>query len=387
VVYIMAKRDYYEVLGVSKSASADEMKKAYRTLAMKFHPDKNPGDKEAEKKFKELNEAYEVLRDADKRAAYDRMGHAAFDGGMGGGQRGHPGGFEFNFGGGGFSDIFEEMFGDFMGGQGRGPRGHQRGNDLQYNLSISLEEAYTGVKKEITVTMGVACGVCKGTGSEKDSTPKTCPTCHGRGKVRAQQGFFTVERTCTTCQGMGQIIENPCKNCHGAGRVNDRRTLSISVPAGVETGTRIRLSGEGEAGIRGAPAGDLYVNVEVKAHPLFEREEANIHCRVPISMVTAALGGSIDVPTIDGAKARVTIPAGTQSGKIFRLGGKGMTILRRSNHGDMFVHAFVETPVHLSKKQKELLKEFDESDKGGKTSPETQGFFSRVKEFWDNLGD
>jgi molecular chaperone DnaJ len=384
----MAKRDYYDVLGVSKSASADEMKKAYRKLAMKYHPDKNPGDKEAEKSFKELNEAYEVLRDADKRAAYDRMGHAAFDASMGGGgHRGHPGGFEFNFGGGGFSDIFEEVFGDFMGGQGRGGRaGHQRGNDLQYNMSVSLEEAFAGVKKEITVTMGVVCSTCKGSGAAENSKPITCKTCQGRGKVRAQQGFFTVERACPTCQGMGQIIENPCKSCHGAGRVNEKRTLSISVPAGVETGTRIRLSGEGESGVRGAPAGDLYVHVEVKSHKLFEREDANIHCRVPISMVTAALGGSIDVPTIDGAKARVTIPEGTQSGKIFRLGGKGMSVLRRTTRGDMFVHAFVETPSHLSKRQKELLQEFSESDKNGKTSPESQGFFSRVKDFWDNLG-
>lgn len=373
------------MLGVSKSASADELKKAYRKLAMKLHPDKNPGDKEAEARFKELNEAYEVLSDGDKRAAYDRMGHAAFEQGGGGfGARGHHGGFDFN--GGGFADIFEEMFGDFMGGRG-GARSHQRGNDLQYNMSVTLEEAFSGVKKSITVTMGAACGTCQGTGAEKDSKPVTCTTCNGRGKIRAQQGFFTVERTCHTCQGSGQIIEKPCRTCNGMGRVNERRTLNISVPAGVDNGTRIRLSGEGEAGIRGAPAGDLYVNVDVKPHSLFEREDANIHCRVPISMVTAALGGSIEVPTIDGSKVRVTIPAGTQSGKIFRLGGKGMSILRRTSRGDMFVHAFVETPVHLSKRQKELLKEFDDSDKGGQTSPESQGFFSKVKEFWDNLGD
>lgn len=384
----MAKRDYYEVLGVAKSASADELKKAYRKLAMKLHPDKNPGDKESEQKFKELNEAYEILSDADKRAAYDRMGHAAFEqggGGFGGFGGRHAGGFEFNAGG-GFSDIFEEIFGDFMGG-GRGQRAHQRGNDLQYNMSVTLEEAYSGVKKSITVAMGVECGTCHGSGAEKGSSPVTCTTCHGRGKVRAQQGFFTVERTCSTCQGTGQIIENPCKTCKGMGRVNERKTLNISVPAGVETGTRIRLSGEGEAGVRGAPAGDLYVVVEVQPHPLFEREDANIHCRVPISMVTAALGGNIEVPTIDGSKVRVTIPAGTQSGKIFRLGSKGMSILRRSNRGDMFVHAFVETPVHLTKKQKDLLKEFAESDKKGQTSPESEGFFSRVKDFWDKLGD
>ncbi len=381
----MSKRDYYEVLGVAKSASADEMKKAYRKLAMQYHPDKNPGDQEAEKKFKELNEAYEILRDDQKRAAYDRMGHAAFDGGMGGG-RGHPGGFEFNFGGGGFSDLFEEVFGDFMGG-GRGGRSHQRGSDLQYNMSVTLEEAFTGIKKNISVNMGVACGTCKGSGAAGNSQPITCKTCQGRGKVRASQGFFSVERACPTCHGAGQTIDNPCKPCQGSGRVNERKSLNISVPAGVETGTRIRLSGEGEAGIRGSPAGDLYVHVEVKPHTIFEREDANIHCRVPIDMITAALGGSIDVPTIDGAKARVQIPEGTQSGKIFRLAGKGMSILRRTSRGDMFVHAFVETPVHLSKRQKELLKEFSESDKGKKTSPESSGFFSKVKEFWDNLGD
>lgn len=383
----MSKRDFYEVLGVSKSASEDEMKKAYRKMAMKHHPDKNPGDKEAEKKFKELNEAYEVLRDANKRAAYDRMGHAAFDGSMGGGGgRGHPGGFDFNFGGGGFSDMFEEVFGDFMGGQRRGGPAQHRGSDLQYNLSITLEEAFAGVKKSVTVMAGVKCGTCEGSGSAANSRPVTCKTCQGRGKVRSQQGFFSIERACPTCQGMGQIIENPCKTCHGAGSVQDKRTLNISVPAGVETGTRIRLSGEGEVGVRGSHPGDLYVHVDVKAHGLFEREDANIHCRVPISMVTAALGGSIDVPTIDGAKARVTIPAGTQNGKIFRLSGKGMSVLRRTSRGDMFVHAFVETPSNLTKRQKELLQEFNESDKSGDSSPESQGFFSRVKEFWDNLG-
>ncbi|MBP6985700.1 MAG: molecular chaperone DnaJ [Alphaproteobacteria bacterium] len=382
----MAKRDYYEILGVPKTANADEMKKAYRKLAMQYHPDKNPGDAVSENKFKELNEAYEVLRDDDKRAAYDRMGHAAFDGSMGGG-RNHHGGFEFNFGSGGFNDIFEEMFGDFMGGQGRGRTQQHRGNDLQYNMSVTLEEAFKGVKKEITVNMSTTCSTCKGSGAAEGSSPVTCKTCQGRGKVRAQQGFFSVERACPSCQGMGQTIDKPCSPCQGQGRRKERKTLSISVPAGVETGTRIRLSGEGESGIRGGLAGDLYVHIDVKSHSIFEREEANIHCRVPIDFITATLGGSIDVPTIDGTKARVTIPDGTQSGKIFRLGGKGMSILRRTTRGDMFVHAFVETPVNLTKRQKELLKEFSESDKDHKTCPESQGFFTKVKKFLESLGE
>lgn len=384
----MAKRDYYEILGVSKSASSDELKKAYRKLALKYHPDHNPDDKNAEYNFKELNEAYEVLRDKDKRAAYDHMGHAAFDGRGGNGARGHPGGgFDFHYTSGGFSDIFEEMFGDFMGAQSRGPRASQRGSDLQYNLTITLEEAFKGIKKSVTLMGSASCETCHGTGAQKGSSPVTCKTCQGRGKVRAQQGFFTVERTCPTCHGQGQFIENPCKSCNGSGRVRKQRTITVSIPAGVEDGMRIRLSGEGESGLRGAPAGDLYVHIEVQPHKLFQREGADIHCAVPISMMIAALGGSIDVPAIDGTKARLTIPEGTQSGKIFRLKSKGMTLLRSSSRGDMYIHAQVETPVNLTKQQKELLKQFSESDKKGKTSPESSGFFSKVKDFWDNLGD
>lgn len=387
----MAKRDYYEVLGVGRNATADELKKAYRKLAMKYHPDQNPNDKAAEEKFKELNEAYEVVSDKNKRAAYDQLGHAAFEGGMGGhgaGASAGPGaaGFEFNFGQGGFSDIFEEIFGDHVRG-GASARASQRGSDLQYNLSISLEDAFDGVKKSIFVTMGSTCDTCHGTGSAKGTSKKTCNTCHGRGKVRAQQGFFTVERTCPTCQGMGEVIEDPCSSCHGAGRVRRQRELSISVPAGVEDGTRIRLSGEGEAGLRGAAAGDLYVIISIQPHKFFKRDGADIHCRVPVSMVTAALGGSVEVPTLEGKKTKLKIPAGTQSGDTLRMKGKGMTVLRRSHRGDMYVHVQVETPVKLSKKQKELLQEFDDSDKSGKTSPESAGFFSKLKRLFHNLGE
>ena len=381
----MTKRDYYKVLGVSKSVSADELKKAYRKLAMKYHPDKNPDDKEAEKKFKELSEAYDVLQDKDKRAAYDHMGHAAFE--HGGGARGR-GGFDFNFraGTGGFADIFEEVFSEFMGGQ-RGPSPRQRGSDLQYNLAINLEAAFKGIKKSIRISTGVACTECNGSGAEKDSSPATCDTCHGRGKVRAQQGFFTVERTCPKCHGAGQYIEHPCRSCNGLGKVRKDKTLEVDIPPGIEEGTRIRIAGAGEAGTRGGPSGDLYVFVEVDPHPLFQRESAHIHCRAPISMITAALGGSIEVLTIDGKLAQVTIPSGTQNGRQFRLKGKGMTILRRSGRGDMYVHTMVETPVNLTKKQKELLKEFESSDKKGHTSPESEGFFRKVKDFWDKLQD
>ena len=381
----MAKRDFYEILGVSKSASADEIKKAYRKLAMKHHPDQNPDDHTAENKFKEVNEAYEILKDPQKRAAYDQMGHAAFDQ-MGGGRA--QGGFHQGFGQGGpggFSDIFEEIFGDFMGGggaQGRGPRANHRGSDVQYNASVSLEDAFNGAQKEVVLNTSSPCDICNGSGASKGSSPKTCTTCNGHGKVRSQQGFFTVERTCPGCGGLGQIIENPCGGCAGTGRVRKNRKIKVSIPAGVEDGTRIRLSGEGEAGIRGAPPGDLYIFVEVKPHQLFNREGADIYCKVPLNIITAALGGSIEVPTIDGHKAKVTIPAGTQSGSKFRLKDKGMSILRRSNRGDMYIDVAVETPVNLTKKQKELLQEFSESDKNGKTSPESEGFFKKVKGFF-----
>lgn len=382
----MSKRDYYEVLGVERGASADELKKAYRKLAMQYHPDRNPGDAEAEAHFKEVNEAYEVLKDENKRAAYDRYGHGAFEGGMGGG----PGGFGAGAGGfSGFSDIFEEMFGDFMGGGGGRRRGQSmRGADQRYDLEITLEEAFRGVDRQIRVPGTAPCDVCDGTGAEEGTNTITCPTCEGDGKVRASQGFFTIERTCPNCNGQGSVIENPCKACNGAGRVHKEKTLSVNIPAGVENGTRIRLSGEGEAGMRGAPAGDLYIFLSIRPHRIFQREGANIFCEVPVSMVDAALGSEIEVPSIDGTRAKVKIPAGTQTGQQFRLRGKGMSVLRRPERGDMYIQITVETPVNLSRKQRELLEEFrgQAKSKGANSnSPKTEGFFSRVKEFWDDL--
>jgi molecular chaperone DnaJ len=382
----MAKRDFYDVLGVSKGASGDEIKKAYRTKAKELHPDRNADNPKAESQFKEANEAYEVLKDADKKAAYDRFGHAAFEGGMGGG--GRPGG---GFGGGqgdfssAFSDVFDDLFGDFMGGQrgGGGRNRAARGSDLRYNLRVSLEEAYSGLQKTINVPTSVSCGSCEGSGAEGGAEPTSCPTCSGMGKVRAQQGFFTVERTCPTCSGMGQIIKNPCKSCGGAGRVEKDRALNVNIPAGVETGTRIRLAGEGEAGMRGGPSGDLYIFVEVSAHKLFERDGTNLYCRVPVSMSTAALGGNIEVPTIDGGRGRVQIPAGSQSGRQMRLRGKGMPALRGGGTGDMFIELAVETPVNLTSRQKELLKEFE--DLSENNNPESSSFFSSVKSFWDSM--
>jgi len=373
----MAKQDYYETLGVSREANADQLKKAYRSLAMKYHPDRNPGDAAAEHKFKEVSEAYDVLKDDQKRAAYNRFGHRAFENG-GGGQRG--GGFEAA---GGFADIFEEMFGEFMGGR-RGQQARQRGGDLRYNMEISIDDAFNGRQATIRVQTSAACEDCQGSGGEKGSQPITCPACQGHGRVRATQGFFTVERTCQTCGGGGRVIEKPCKTCHGQGRVAKEKNLQVSIPAGVEDGTRIRLAGEGEAGMRGAPAGDLYIFLSVKPHRLFQRDGADIHCRVPIEMTKAVLGGQIEIPTIDGSGAKVGIPAGAQTGQQFRLKGKGMSVLRSPSRGDMYVEVVVETPVHLTKKQKELLEQFAaESEKSGKQSPETTGFFSRVKEFFD----
>ncbi|MTH99940.1 MULTISPECIES: molecular chaperone DnaJ [Alphaproteobacteria] len=380
----MSKRDYYEVLGVSKSASSDEIKKGFRKKAKELHPDRNKDNPDAEAQFKEANEAYDVLRDADKKAAYDRFGHAAFENGMGGG--GRPGG---GFGSGdfssAFSDVFDDLFGDFMGGQrgGGGGRRAARGSDLRYNLRVTLEEAYSGLQKTINVPTAVACSSCDGTGAESGVEPTTCPTCSGMGKVRAQQGFFTVERTCPTCSGLGQIIKNPCKSCNGAGRVEKERALSVNIPAGVETGTRIRLAGEGEAGMRGGPPGDLYIFVEVAQHQLFERDSINLYCRVPVSMAKAALGGSIEVPTIDGGRGRVQIPAGSQSGRQMRLRSKGMPALRGGGVGDMFIELAVETPVNLTSRQKELLREFE--DLGEDNHPESKSFFSSVKSFWDGM--
>ena len=376
----MAKQDYYETLGVSRNASADELKKAFRALAMKYHPDRNSGDNGAEQRFKEINEAYDVLKDADKRAAYDRFGHAAFE--AGGGPRGGARGFEFGFGT-GFADIFDEMFGDFMGGRGGGQAA--RGADLRYNLEISLEDAYAGKAVQIRVPTSVSCETCGGSGATKGSAPVTCTTCRGRGRVRAQQGFFTIERTCPACHGAGRVIEDPCSACSGAGRVEREKTLKVNIPPGVEDGTRIRLSGEGEAGIRGAAPGDLYVFLSVAAHRLFQRNGADIFCRAPIPMTTAALGGAIEVPTIDGARAKISVPSGTQTNRQFRLKGKGMKVLRSNARGDMYVEVNVETPVNLTKRQQELLREFEDAGKGRKTSPESEGFFARVKEFWDDL--
>ncbi|MCA3435531.1 MAG: molecular chaperone DnaJ [Roseomonas sp.] len=383
----MAKRDYYEVLGVARDVGEDDLKKSYRKLAMKWHPDRNQGDAEAEAKFKELNEAYDVLKDAEKRAAYDRFGHAAFEQGGPGGGGGFGGGGPF--GGGGFEDIFEEMFGRFGGG-GRGQRAASgRGADLRTQVEVSLEEAFAGAKKTIRFATSVSCEACKGVGAEGGAASgvQNCGTCQGSGKVRAQQGFFLVERTCPTCGGQGRTIKNPCKICRGAGRVQRERSLNVSVPAGVDDGTRIRLSGEGEAGQRGAPAGDLYVDIAVRPHPIFQRDGANILVRVPLRMTQAALGGHVEVPSIDGGRSKVTIPAGTQTGDQFRLRGKGFSVLRSAARGDMYVQVMVETPQNLSPKQRELLEQFEaEAEKGGRTSPESEGFFAKVKEFWDGLG-
>ena len=376
----MAKQDYYELLKVSKDADMATLKKAYRKLAMEFHPDRNPDNKEAESRFKEVNEAYEVLKDEQKRAAYDRFGHAAFEngGGGGGGQRG---GFDFASG---FADIFDEMFGEFSGGR-RGSAA-TRGADLRYNMEIALEDAFKGRQPEIRVPTSATCTGCSGSGAEGGAQPVTCPTCQGAGRVRAQQGFFTIERTCPNCQGQGRVIDHPCVECHGSGRSRREKTLAVNIPPGVEDGTRIRVAGEGEAGLRGGPPGDLYIFLSIRPHALFRREGPDLYCRVPIPMSTAALGGSIDVPTVEGGRAKVNIPAGAQTGQRFRLRDKGMSILRAKNRGDMYIEAEVETPVNLTKRQKEILKEFDEAGGGhAKHQPEHHGFFKRVKEFWDDL--
>jgi molecular chaperone DnaJ len=374
------KADCYETLGVQRGANADDIKKAYRKLAMQYHPDRNPGDKAAEQKFKDVNHAYDILKDEQKRAAYDRYGHAAFENG-GGGAAGA--GFGAGFGA-NFSDIFDEMFGDMMGR--RGGQAQQRGSDLRYNLEITLEDAFKGSQATIRVPTWGACEPCNGSGAAGGTAPVTCPTCGGVGRVRAQQGFFTIERTCASCGGAGRVIKDPCRNCGGSGRVRREKTLQVNIPAGVEDGTRIRLSGEGEMGLRGAPPGDLYVFLSVKPHRFFQRDGADLQCRVPITMPTAALGGSIEVPTIEGSRSRVTIPAGTQSGQQFRLRGKGMTVLRSAARGDLYIEVSVETPVNLSKRQKELLQEFDKlGSKSSGTHPQSEGFFAKVKELWEDL--
>jgi molecular chaperone DnaJ len=379
----MSKRDYYEVLGVPRNADEAALKSAFRKGAMKYHPDKNPGNAEAEARFKELNEAYDVLRDPDKRAAYDRFGHQAFEqGGMGGG--GGFGGADF---GASMADIFEDLFGDFMGrrGGGGGGGGRGRGSDLRYNLEITLEDAFRGKTAEIKVPTAAACDTCGGTGAKAGTKPKTCSTCGGAGRVRATQGFFTMERTCMACSGRGEVIEDPCTSCSGSGRVMRERTLSVNIPAGVEDGTRIRLGGEGEAGMRGGPSGDLYIFLNIKNHFIFQRDGSDLYCRVPVSMTSAALGGSVDVPMIDGSRMKVTIPEGTQSGKQFRLKGKGMPVMRSKQHGDTYVQVQVETPQNLTKRQKELLAEFDKEGSGGVNSPESEGFFKRAKDFFEGL--
>lgn len=374
----MAKKDYYDLLGVPREASAEDIKKAYRKLAMQHHPDRNHGNPEAEHKFKEVTEAYEVLRDDQRRAAYDRFGHAAFEqGGMGG--AGFPG---FDFGA-GFSDIFDEMFGEILGGGRRGQQqksAAQRGADLRYDMDISLEEAFTGVTKQITIPNSVTCDECKGSGAAHGSAPSECGMCKGHGRVRAQQGFFTIERACPTCQGVGRVIQNPCKICGGQGRVHKQRTLAVQIPAGVEDGMRIRLAGEGSAGIRGGHAGDLYVIIGVDQHKIFQRDGANLYCRVPVAMTVAALGGTLEVPTIDGGVAEVKVDAGTQTGHRARLRHRGMSVVRSATRGDFYVELAVETPVHLTKRQKELLAEFAAEDEGHKTHPESEGFMARVKE-------
>ena len=385
----MAKRDYYDVLGIARGASADEIKRAYRTKAKSMHPDLNPDCKVSEGEFKEVNEAYDCLKDPQRKAAYDRFGHAAFDGGGFGGFGGGRGG-QGDFGA-AFADVFEDLFGEFVGGrQGGGGRARAaRGQDLRYNLRVTLEEAFQGLDKTITVPGAVACAECNGTGAEGASEPATCPTCSGMGKVRASQGFFTVERTCPTCSGNGQIVKNPCKACAGSGRVAQDRTLSVTIPAGVETGTRIRLAGEGEAGMRGGPAGDLYIFVEVREHPIFVRDGKTLACQVPVGMSTAALGGEVEVPTIEGGRSRVKVPAGSQTGRQMRLRGKGMPPLRHGagmngEPGDMVIELVVETPVNLTARQKELLREFDEI--AADNHPQTASFFSKIKGFWDGLG-
>jgi molecular chaperone DnaJ len=369
------KRCYYETLEVERSADESVLKSAFRKLAMKWHPDKNPGDKTSEVRFKEINEAYEVLKDPQKRAAYDRFGHAAFEqGGMGGGAA-HGFGSDF---GSAFSDIFEGIFG--MAG-GRRSGGRERGADLRYNMEITLEEAFSGKTAQVHIPTLMTCEACSGTGAKAGSKPKTCATCGGAGRIRHAQGFFHVERTCPTCHGRGQTIEDPCTSCSGSGRVTRERALSVNIPAGVEDGTRIRLAGEGEAGVRGGPPGDLYIFLSLAPHDFFQRDGADLHCRVPISMVTAALGGEFDVPTIERTKTKVKVPAGTQSGRRFRIASKGMPVLRSRQVGDMYVQVVVETPQNLTKRQKELLAEFEKLS-SGETQPEAAGFFARVKDFF-----
>ena len=380
-------QDFYEILGVDRKASAEDIKKSYRKLAMKYHPDQNKDSKEAEAKFKEISEAYDVLKDEQKRAAYDRFGKSAFDGSMGGG-----GGFGGGMGGAGFggafSDIFEDMFGDMMGGRGGGrAQANTRGSDIQYTMEISLEDAYRGKEATIKIPVNDTCDKCHGNGTETGKGAEECPTCHGSGRMRAQQGFFTIERTCSTCGGAGSVIKDACKKCQGSGRIRKEKTLKVQIPKGIDSGRRIRLTGEGEAGMRGGPAGDLYVLVAIKPHKLFNRDGANLYCRVPIPMTTAVLGGELQVPSIDGSRNNVKIAPGTQTGQQLRLKGKGMNIMRSDAHGDLYIEIFVETPVNLNGKQKDLLKKLADDlggDKGGH-SPESSSFMQKMKDIWSDL--
>jgi molecular chaperone DnaJ len=380
----LAKRDFYDVLGVQKGADDGTLKSAYRKLAMQFHPDRNPGNKDAEHKFKEVNEAYDTLKDPQKRAAYDRFGHAAFEAGMGGGRG--AAGFGPDFGA-SMSDIFEDLFGDMMGGgrraSGGGASARLRGSDLRYNLEISLEEAFLGRTVEIDVPTLAVCHTCEGTGAKPGTGMSTCRQCNGHGKVRASQGFFTIERTCPVCNGRGQIIEQPCTDCGGQGRRQENRKLSVDIPKGIEDGTRIRLANEGEAGLRGGPPGDLYIFISLKPHELFQRDGADLYARVPIAMTTAALGGEFEVPTLDAARAKVKVAPGTQPGQRVRLKGKGMPVLRSRDTGDLYVQLDIETPQNLSRRQKELLEEF-QSLSTDDNSPSSHGFFAKLKSLFDS---
>ncbi|MCL6229016.1 molecular chaperone DnaJ [Bartonella bilalgolemii] len=372
------KVDYYEILGVTRGCDDKKLKSAFRKLAMQYHPDRNAGDKEAERKFKEIGEAYEVLKDPQKRAAYDRFGHAAFE------NNSREGSNPFS---GGFADIFEDFFGEIMGGGHRKRSdGRERGADLSYNMEVTLEEAFAGKTTQINIPSSIVCDACEGLGTKKGSKPTTCGTCHGAGRVRAAQGFFSIERTCPVCHGRGEIITDPCLKCHGTRRVEENRSLRVNIPAGIEDGTRIRLSGEGDAGIGGGSAGDLYIFLSIKAHEFFQRDGADLHCRVPISMVTAALGGEFEVSGLDGIKARVKVPEGTQNGRQFRLKGKGMPMLRQQTKGDLYIHITIETPQKLTQEQRTLLQEFDKLS-NHENSPQSHGFFARMKEFFDNIAN
>jgi len=375
----MTKRDYYEVLGVAKSASQDEIKKSYRKLAMKYHPDRNPGDKEAEAKFKEATEAYEVLKDEQKRASYDQYGHGAFSQGGGGGHGGGFDGFDFN-------DIFSnfsDIFGDIGGRQSRSRSSATRGSDIRYNLEISLSEAFGGINEKISFTIPSKCDSCNGTGSKNGAKPTQCKSCNGRGKIRAQQGFFIVEKTCTTCHGMGEVISDPCNSCKGEGRVNKKRTLSVKIPAGVEDGSRIRLANEGEAGQRGGPNGDLYVYISIRKHEFFVRKGDDIHFEIPIKFTTAALGGSIEIPTIDGTKAKLQIPEGSQNNDQFRLKSKGMSVMNSGGRrGDMYVKINIEIPIKLSSEEKDLIKKLDEIMQNKESNPKSSSFFGKISDFF-----